>query len=363
MQEKPVVFGIFSKILFAMLLVAVVPMLAVWYLNYLQAMQSAQVQVKQRLQGHATRIGGHVDDWVEMNRRMLLQNASLADMASMKGSRQNPLLESIPKSYEWTYLAFTVRPDGANVGRSDGKPLKFYGDRQYVQQVLEGEPLGSQVLIGKTSGKPALVLAAPIKGRGESVKGVIAIAMTIGDLTRSVADTRIGETGFAFLLDQTGHVVVHPSDEYTLTRKDLSAHPALVALAEGQDRVIFEDGTGQKTVALPTRTAQGWVVVAQQDYSEAFAGIAETNRNAMILLAVTLAAVFLVALFFSRRLASPIRNLTRVADQLSKGQLDMEIAEVGRRDEIGALARSIDRLGASIKYAMERIRKAKKQAA
>lgn len=36
-----------------------------------------------------------------------------------------------------------------------GKKTRYYGDRKYVQTVLGGAPRGQQVLIGKTSGKPA----------------------------------------------------------------------------------------------------------------------------------------------------------------------------------------------------------------
>ena len=55
------------------------------------------------------------------------------------------------------------------------------------------------------------------------------------------------------------------------------------------------------------------------------------------------------------RLTRPIRRLTRIADGISRGHLDSAIAEVKRSDEIGSLARAIERLRASVKLAVDRL--------
>ena len=273
-------FGIFQKILAAMLLVALVPMAVIWYLDFRSATIQNEHQIQERLSSYANGLTRQVDSWVEMNRRMLLQNASLDDMRSMNGSRQVPLLKSIIDKYEWNYLSFTTDTSGNNVGRSDGKALKYYGDRQYFLEVANGAELGKQVLIGKTSGVPALVLSTPIFNDDKKLTGVLATAMTIDDISNTVAAARIGNTGYAFLLDEKGQVVAHPSEEYTRVRKDMSTHPAFVALNQGSKRSVeFVDENGQKVLAVMARTGQGWTMVAQQDYAEAFSSEIPTTST------------------------------------------------------------------------------------
>ena len=63
----------------------------------------------------------------------------------------------------------------------------------------------------------------------------------------------------------------------------------------------------------------------------------------------------LVSYLLAQRLTRPIRSLTRIADEISRGNLKASIPEAARSDEIGALARAVDRLGASIKAAMARL--------
>jgi methyl-accepting chemotaxis protein len=96
-------------------------------------------------------------------------------------------------------------------------------------------------------------------------------------------------------------------------------------------------------------------MVAQEDYDEIYAPIQEANYQALILFGVTLVIVLLIAYLLSQRLSSPIRNLTRVADEMSRGRVVARIAEVGRGDEIGALAGAIDRMGTSIRLAIDKL--------
>ncbi len=55
-------------------------------------------------------------------------------------------------------------------------------------------------------------------------------------------------------------------------------------------------------------------------------------------------------------IVQPIRELTRVADDFSRGKLDLPIPALQRRDEIGNLAKSFERLGTSTKLAMDRLK-------
>ena len=103
-------------------------------------------------------------------------------------------------------------------------------------------------------------------------------------------------------------------------------------------------------------TAQGWTMVTQQAYSEAYAPVRAANIRALAILAITLLAVLMVAYMLSERLSSPIRKLTEIANEMSRGRLFTDIPEAKRRDEIGALAAAIDRMGTSIRLAMERLR-------
>ncbi|RMF42887.1 MAG: HAMP domain-containing protein [Deltaproteobacteria bacterium] len=357
-EAKTSRLGIFQKILLTTLIVSLVPLTLIWLVEHRTTSSLAQQQAEQQLKGFSRQLATHVDDWLDMNQRLLRQNAALAAMRSMDAGLQNPVLKEISRTYDWIYLAFTIDTRGRNIGRSDGKATKFYGDRLYFRQVMEGAPLGRQVLIGKTSGKPALVLSVPILDGTGRIQGVLAIAMTLTDLSQTITEASIGRTGYAFLLDETGNVIAHRSKKFTSSRANFSRHPVFIASKTSTSGLqTFTDSDGRETIAAMQTTRNGWVLIARQDAIEAFEPVRQATTQAVILLVVTLVAVVAISWMVSQRLATPIRKLTAAADQLSKGKLDVEISGTERKDEIGDMARAVQRLGVSIRYAINRLKK------
>ena len=272
-------FGIFSTVLLTMIGVAVIPLCVIWYLNYVSATGRLSSQVDQQLGDRADAIVSYVDAWVDMNVKMLRQNAALDDIIAMDPKRQRRTLLCIVNEYKAIYLAFTIAPDGTNVGRSDQESPKNYGDRIYVQQVLRGAPLGQQVVISRTNGQPAVILSVPITAE-QRLAGVLAIGMTINDVSGSVTNVQIGQTGYAFLLDSTGKVIAHPKREYVENLKDMSQHPAFLG-APGllKKRVIYTNEQGRPVLSYARKSKYGWTLVVQQDAAEAYALIAEAKAR------------------------------------------------------------------------------------
>lgn len=350
-------FKIIYQILITMLVIALIPLGGLWYIGIHKSRQEWTANIYRNLVDNTEHLTRSVDDWTNMNLRLLEQNAALPAILGMDSNAQNPVLKTVTDTYEWIYLAFTILPDGQNLGRSDGKPVTFYGDREYFKQVLGGKPMGQQVLLGKTSNKPAFILAKPIKGEGAKNLGVIAIAMTLEDLSKTITKTRIGETGYAVLLDDTNRLIAHGQGEVSSELQDFSSHPVLSQRNRFDHESFVFDDNGRKIVAYSKKTGQGWTLIVQQDYKEAYAAADQAQRNALLLLLVTLVTVIVIAYLLARRLSTPIRNLTVIADEISRGNLNAVIKEKGRSDEIGALARAIDRMGVSLQMAFERLRK------
>jgi methyl-accepting chemotaxis protein len=353
-------FGVFGKILVTMLIVAAVPLSIVWYLDYMLIRDDLEHNIEKQLDNTSSQLAGEVDAWVRMNQKVLQQNAALDDITSMEPQRQNPILRTILHEYDWSYLAFTTDKHGANIGRSDGKKPADYSDRAYVKAVVGGAPLAKQVVLGKTSGMPAVILAAPIHDihqGSKSVLGVIAMAMRIDELSERITNTKIGHTGYAFILDESGKVVAHQQQGSAPATTDFSWHPAYTGRPESGSKLITYQHDGKEAIAAVRRTASGWYVVTQQDQEEIYAPLRRAQLRGILVLGLTLIIVSIIAYLFSQGLSQPIKSLTAIADELSRGGTPGKITETERSDEIGQLAAAIERMGASIRLAMERLRK------
>ena len=245
-----------------------------------------------------------------------------------------------------------------NVSRNDDVPLKDYSDRQFYKSIMRGKSLSWQTLIGKTSKKPALVLAVPIKSEGQTV-GVMAAAMTIDEISKSIATWKKNKTGYAFLVDEKGFVVAHPNRQYVAKRKNLNTHPLIANYRKKGWTTIttrFTNPNEQPALGHVRSNNYGWALALQQEDNEVFAALNRMQRFALTLLGCTVLLVSVIAWFSARAIVTPVMKLTDAAERMSLGELNVKI-DIKSKDEIGLLAQAIGRMQTSLRLAMNRLRR------
>jgi methyl-accepting chemotaxis protein len=347
--------GLRTKVFLLLLFFSLEPLFLYSALTIREEHNQARVEAESGMTMIALGLASEVNQWIDGNVRVLRILADTPEIASLVADRQEPLLRSVQAECPWMYLVFTLDPNGVNVGRSDGGRPKDYSDRSYYTDVMAGKDLAWQTLVGKTSKKPALVLAVPIRA-GERPVGVVAAAMELDEVARRIATWRRGETGFAFLVDDTGKVVAHPNAQFVTDQEDLKWHPLVAAYRSGQSGVrYFQDEAGRRIMGYVTGTHQGWVLALQQDEEEVLASKGGAIRFGYLVLVIAVLSVTLAAWLCGRAVVRPLRRLTDVANRISLGELDTEIP-LSRKDEIGDLARAIARLQTSVRLSLQRLR-------
>lgn len=351
-------FNIFHKLLLTLLAVALVPLIAFWSVGSAQVRKDVSAHIAQNMMMTVSGIATGINDWDDANARVLRSATRMDDIASMNPQRQGPVLRALGDTYEWAFVIYTIDSNGDNVARSDGKPLINFADRSYFKGAMRGEAINRQVVVSKTTGKPALTLAVPIRNTLGEPAGAIAMAMKLDDVSKVIKDTRIGDTGYALLLDAENKVIAtglkgQPSNAV----QDMGSHPALKIEGATEAPAIYLRDDGKRLVAYVHKLPQGWTLIVEQDYEEAYAALLRLELGARVLMGVTGLLVIIIASVLGKALTRPINQLIAVTEQLSRGQFQDAIPETGRGDEIGALARAIDRLGLSIRMAMDRLRK------
>ncbi len=355
-RRRSLLSGLTGKVALFMLLASLLPLSIYAVVIHFATMQRMEAETDHTGRQIVAGLAVQVDEWVDKNLRILQTAADLEAMRSMASANQEPLLKSIQANYPWKYLVFTVDEAGRNIARSDGNPLTDYSDRQYYKDVVrEKKPFSWQTLIGRTTGKPALILAVPIK-QGERVIGALCSAMHVEAISDQIAKWKKGKSGLAFLVDQTGKVVAHQDEALTRSEKNLSTHPLIARFkTEGPGMIRFQEN-GSEKVGFVQPTRLNWKVAIQQDEEEVFTLIREAMVFAAALLAATVALVLLVAVVSSRAIVRPIRELTEAAERISTGDLEVHIA-VRSKNEIGELAAAIGRMQESIRIAIERMKR------
>jgi len=356
--KRKVRFGIFWKISFVMLIVSLLPLIILWSITYKESASRIRDDTERLFTLTAQDLGNQVDNWIEKNVWALQSAAEHPAIQSMNRQEQERILKDIHKKFPFTYLVFTVGLDGRNIARSDDVPLKDYSDRRYYKDIIKGNKLSWQTLIGKTSKKPSLVLAVPIN-RGSQLIGVLAAAMTIDEISKNVARWKKGKTGYAFLIDEKGKVVAHQAKQVVVKERNLNRHPLIKSFKRGNwttHTTHFNNNEGKAFYGHVRKIKRGWAIALQQADAEVFEPLKRVQDFALILLIATIVIVSLIAWISARAIVTPIMKLTDVAERMSLGDLNMQI-NIPSKDEIGLLAEAIKRMQISLRLAIERLRR------
>jgi methyl-accepting chemotaxis protein len=354
--DRSIRFGMLGKTMVTMLGAGLLPLALFAGIMLFDQAGRIRKEAEVSMRANAEHVTDQVDEWLDKNVRALQQAANAPGMATMHADDQLKTLAALQKAHPWMYLTFTIALDGRNIARNDGKPLVDYSDRVYYKDILNGKELAWEVVISKTNHKPALLLSVPIKQDGALV-GVMAGGMAIEDISHIIAKLKIGETGRAFLVDDHAKVVAHPREEFVQTQRVLDDHPLVQAfLADRQPHTLsfLQRNDAKPVLGAVQGNRWGWAVVVQQEEAELFAPLRHMVEVAVILLAGSAVLLAAIAWAFSRKLVRPILDMASEADAMSMGELERPMP-VSRRDEIGVLGRSLERLRRSMKAAMDRI--------
>jgi signal transduction histidine kinase/ActR/RegA family two-component response regulator len=305
--------SIFTRLLVALLLVALLPLTAFWQLERERMIDNGEAEARQRLELFADSAVQQVDAWMRLNLSVLQLAASQAAVRSMRPQEQLKVIEQVRRQLPWAYLIHTVDLTGRNVARSDGRPLNWYGDRQYFREVMADRPYGVEIQIGRTSHRPAFLLAVPIRNPAGQLTGMLIEAATLDHVTRAVISTRLGHTGHAFLMTNTGLLIADRGVPMLTRLRNFQDHPAYAA-AERGDGFYHYRYHGIEKVAEIHHSDFGWIVVAQQAQAESMAAVSQANRNAWLLLGLTTLTVTVISALVARGFARRIARNTRALE-------------------------------------------------
>ena len=348
---------LFLRFFISLLVISLIPVSANLYQLW-QSQFTTEATVEGKLISAAESITADVNHWVELNLRSSQLIARTAEVQSMNPAKQVPLLKATDDTFDWSYAAFTTDLEGQAIARSDGKALKFYGDREYIRSILSGDKVGQQVLISRVNGKPALCLSVPVS-KGTRLQGALVQCSKLVDISENVAAVKIGETGYARLIDTKQRLIAHGDTSLTAEElQDLTTDP-ITTLGVTPEPVI-STVDGKKIVTYSLVTDLGWRLTVVQDYDDAYESLEASKKTALIAGGVLIFGIFFFAFLLGNNISKPIKQLSEVADTYSKGKLDLEIPGTNRGDEIGELAKSIERLGLGLKVLVRRYSAAKK---
>lgn len=336
------------KILLAFFLLITLPCLVLGVLSYRQAAESLKDSGEQQIRIAAEKMGLVLAANLE-TADMLVYTASADStlqtaVVSGNGEAAKPVLIGLcQQQKDLLDGVFIINAAGTIIASSQDNAAGFsVKDRDYFQKTITGQPTVNEVLVSKTNNKRIIIIPKPIKQAGQVV-GVLAASVNFDYLVRQVANTKIGETGFAFLLNRAGQFVYHPNQEVILKDTQLSSKEKGVAelagqMTAGKTGKGYYSWQGEPMVAAYTPVNQFSLAVTMpvKEYMQVADRIL---FNTMLILVIALVVALTIAYIQANSIVKPIAQLRARMQRVESGKLT-EVITSSRKDEIGDLFRS-----------------------
>ncbi|MBV9376533.1 MAG: HAMP domain-containing protein, partial [Alphaproteobacteria bacterium] len=202
--------------------------------------------------------------------------------------------------------------------------------------------------------EPYMTIAMAQAGRDAGVTMAEVNLKLIWDV---ITGLKIGEHGYAYVVDRDDRLIAHPDISLVLRNTDLSTLPQVAAAhaeasgGPGADQTTIVargiSGNSVLTAHVPIPVL-GWTVYVELPLREALAPLygSALRSGALLILALGLAA--LAALFLARRMTVPIRQLQAGAARIGAGDLGRRI-DIHTGDELESLAGEFNRMAADLR--------------
>ena len=346
-----------SKLVFGGILIVVIPLVIVGTVTFINSYRTLEDISKVQMVQIAKSLSNMIQIAIEKELTLLATTAK--DPAIIDGaSRQayNGLAEKLADLYNkmgMDYEGLAIIDQNAIV-RVDAVDKRRVGisvaEREYLKSARQGKTGIGPVNTSKATGRPVFGMVAPIMSSEGRYLGCVLGVLKADFLVKHNLSLKLGQTGYAFMVDQQGLVIAHPEPAYIL-KLNMLAEPEL---RENAERMIRrETGTAEytyqgirKIMGFTPIELTGWSVAVTQDKNEVMA-LAYANRNLILLVSGLFLLMTIIAVFFlSGTISLPVqKTLTTLNQAIEQATEAIIIIGLDKRVQFAnpAMAKIIDR--------------------
>lgn len=227
----------------------------------------------------------------------------------------------------------------------------------YTAALPENNPEGAPVWVGpyldEDGAQRMVTLSVPLYDVQQQFVGVISQDITIDALTHVVLDLQLpGNEGYGFLIDDEGHTIAHPDLQQAGLPLDpnsetLFGTAVTQILTTDTGTIEVNDAGGVQTIAFAKIVNTDWHVGIAIPQHAVTAPAAAMQRNGLLVSVIVATLACVAALYLSRRIVHPLRQLVFGVKHFAEGDLTYQV-DLQANNEVGELARAFNTMAGKL---------------
>lgn len=233
-------------------------------------------------------------------------------------------------------------------------------DREYIINGKKGVFI-SDTLISRVTKKGVFVFSAPIKDEKGKVIGVIANSVYSDYFTKYLENVKMGDTGYAYVVDSKGLILSHPDEKKITTILNSEKDKKVVKdTKEGKNNEVqFQNYTYNKEnkirayIAIPE---VNWTLIITRNVNDMESTIRNVRNMDVIVAIIAVILSIFVGVLISKNITKPIGKLVGFIGKAADGDLTVK-SDINSKDEFGELSLSFNEMTDKMKQLVGQINK------
>jgi len=354
-------FGLRLKLTAALISVVAVTILSAGYFTIRYSYEALKHQKQQDELVMARNIVAQVDEVLNKAKQTVEALARHPAIVSMDRSQQREALTLVTKVTELIDGILILDMNGRvrvtdRAEPNTGDLLPVEPHKHFVQPVERRRVAQFSDIFTSRSGELVVAINAPILHEGALAGVLSGVILLKNHSMGGIEGIRIGKSGYAYLVDSLGNVIIHP--QRTKLLENFSANPAVQQLLKKREGVI--EFVNQEDVPIVAAFAPieqtGWGVVVRQPTAETYAYANQILFFLSLVFFISLVAAASIGIYLAHKIAKPVTTLVQGVKKVTAGDMETQIPITGQ-DEIGQLASAFNEMTQKLKHHLDEIQK------
>lgn len=344
-----------TKLIVSFLFILIIPSITIGLLAFLEAKETVENEMLASIDDNLNLLNTTITE--EIQSKILdidyLSTIITMDMYENDGLVIHEELNKYVQMHSEIQAIYVGTESGLFIREPFVEMAKDYDprERDWYRQAFEktGEVVISEPYVAASNGEMVVTISKTVNDHS----GVIGVDIKLEYLQKLASQIKIGENGFALLLDDQGKFIVHPTIEAGSTIDEFYYNHFYGAKEGIFDYVLDGD---KKIMAFITNDITGWKLGANFYTSEINDIATPILQKTMFIILISILGGGIIAYIVIRSIIRPINKLIDEVKTISQGDLTEEIG-VASKDEIGQLAIAFKEMQKSLKLLVQDVDK------